>query len=219
MQTGRVAGLVLAAGAGRRMGVPKALLRDQHGTAWVVRAAATLRAAGCDPVTVVVGAAADAVRRELAAERVEVVHAPDWRAGMGASLRAGLTAMSALREPVGVVVVPVDLPDLTPAAVSRVLAGADCTALARATYAGVPGHPVLIGRAHWPGVITAARGDVGARDYLRAHQVTAVECADLCSGADVDLPERLPPGHTLGRTLDHTLGRTLDPTSGRRADA
>lgn len=199
-----VAGLVLAAGAGRRMGSPKALVRDPAGVPWVVRASRLLAEAGCSPVVVVIGAAADQVRAELTTEPVEVVEATDWSEGMGASLRAGLTA---LRDPhaafdaagdgevVAVVVVPVDVPGLTVTAVRRVADGAEARVLARATYRGVPGHPVVIGRAHWDGVIEEARGDEGARGYLRAHDVVAVECADLGDGADVDTVDDLPPGH------------------------
>jgi CTP:molybdopterin cytidylyltransferase MocA len=58
--------------------------------------------------------------------------------------------------------------------------------LARAAYDGVPGHPVLIGRDHWAGVVETATGDRGARDYLAAHEVRLVECGDLASGVDVD---------------------------------
>ena len=83
---------MLAAGAGRRMGSPKALVRDPDGVTWVVRAAPPARrASDCSPVVVVVGAAAEQVRAELADEPVEVVEATNWSEGMGASLRAGLT--------------------------------------------------------------------------------------------------------------------------------
>ena len=85
--------MLLAAGAGRRMGSPKALVRDPDGVAWVVRAARLLVAADCSPVVVVVGAAAEEVRAELAGEPVEVVEATNWAEGMGASLRAGLSAL------------------------------------------------------------------------------------------------------------------------------
>lgn len=80
-----VAGLVLAAGAGRRMGTPKALVRDPAGVPWVVRASRVLADGGCTPVVVVIGAAADQVRAELTSEPVEVVEATDWSEGMGAS--------------------------------------------------------------------------------------------------------------------------------------
>jgi hypothetical protein len=56
---------------------------------------------------------------------------------------------------------------------------------------------VLIGREHWAGVISLARGDRGARDYLRVHHPVEVECGDIGTGADVDVAEALPPGSRL----------------------
>jgi nicotine blue oxidoreductase len=187
----KIAGLVLAAGAGRRMGTPKALIRDGEGVEWVVRTARVLAEAGCAPVVVVVGASAGEVRAVLADEAVEVVEATNWDEGMSASLRAGLATLSAD----AVLVVPVDLPGLTSAAVRRVLQDATPDALARATYGGSPGHPVLIGRAHWDGVIASAHADAGARDYLRTHPVELIACDDVGDGADADTPADLPPGH------------------------
>jgi len=55
-------GVVLAAGEGRRMGMPKALVRDPDGTSWLRRAVETLSDAGCAPVVVVLGAQADEAR-------------------------------------------------------------------------------------------------------------------------------------------------------------
>jgi len=188
--------LVLAAGAGRRLGSPKALVRDPAGIPWVVRAARLLTAAGCSPVLVVVGAAADQVRAELITEPVEIVEATDWPEGMSASLRAGLTALSTPSDLGAVVVVPVDVPGLTEDAVARVMRAAGSEALVRATYQGKPGHPVLIGRAHWDGVIASAHGDEGARTYLREHGADTVECGDIANGTDSDTAEQLPPGHT-----------------------
>jgi CTP:molybdopterin cytidylyltransferase MocA len=64
--------------------------------------------------------------------------------------------------------------------------------LARAAYAGRPGHPVLLGRAHWAGVAAAAVGDAGARGYLAGRaDVRLVECGDLATPDDVDTPEQL----------------------------
>lgn len=188
--TGPVTGLVLAAGSGRRAGGPKALRVDEHGIAWVVRAVRVLRAGGCPDVAVVVGAAGDRVRSLLAGETVEVIDSPDWEQGMGASLAAGLTALSAGGSAAALVHL-VDLPDVGPAVAARVLAVAlDTRApdglLVRAGYAGGPGHPVLIGKDHWPGVVEAATGDRGARDYLSRHPVAVVDCSDLAGGRDRD---------------------------------
>jgi CTP:molybdopterin cytidylyltransferase MocA len=81
----------------------------------------------------------------------------------------------------------VDLPDVTAAVVARVLAAGDGpAALARATYDGVAGHPVLIGRDHWAAIGEVATGDEGARRYLADHFPTNVECGDLATGHDVD---------------------------------
>lgn len=182
-------GLLLAAGAGRRMGTPKALVSDDRGS-WLVRGVTTLQAGGCGQVTVVLGAGADgaaALLDELP-EEPRVVVAEDWAEGMGASLRAGMLALTDSTD--GFVLVSlVDLPDLVPEVVARVGAVArGPAALARASYDGMPGHPVLLGRDHWPGVLESARGDRGARDYLAGRDVVLVECGDLATGRDVDTP-------------------------------
>jgi len=187
----RVVGLLLAAGAGRRMGGPKALQRGDDGTAWVVRAASALRAGGCDPVRVVLGAGAAEAQRLLTDAgpdgEVDVVVASDWSEGMGASLRTGIDGLARLAPDAEAAVVHlVDLPDVGADVVARVASYAAPTVLARAVYAGPPGHPVLLGRDHWAGVLSAAHGDAGARDYLAGRDVRAVECGDLASGDDID---------------------------------
>ncbi len=183
-------GLLLAAGSGSRLGTPKALVHDTDGTSWLLRALATLRDGGCDRVTVVLGASADEARALLpatgAADEVAVVVAQDWSDGMGASLRAGLEVLGR-GDGEAVVVTLVDLPDVTGEVVRRVIdLGTDPGVLARASYDGRPGHPVLLGRDHWAAVASAASGDRGARDYLADHPVFVVECGDLATGRDVD---------------------------------
>jgi CTP:molybdopterin cytidylyltransferase MocA len=190
-----VAALLLAAGAGRRLGAPKALLRDASGVPWVERAARRLMAGGCGPILVVVGARAAEVAAlvpPLLIPPGDVVEAAGWHEGMGASLRAGLVALSGRSpEPDAVLVALVDTPGMTSDVVRRVLGaaqepGAGRSVLARAAFDGVPGHPVLLGRDHWAGIRAVAAGDTGARDYLRGRQVRLVECGDVGSGVDVD---------------------------------
>lgn len=181
------AGLLLAAGAGRRMGAPKALVRDPDGTSWLLRSVQVLRLGGCAEITVVLGAAAAEARALLdeAGADVDVVLAHDWAEGMGASLRAGLASLRP-RHDVALVSL-VDLPDVGPEVVARLLTtGAGPATLRRASYGGAPGHPVLLGREHWAGVAASATGDRGAREYLANHDVELVECADLATGRDVD---------------------------------
>lgn len=184
-----MAGLLLAAGAGRRMGRPKALV-SYRGSLLVESAADVLRAAGADPVIVVLGAAGAEVRERAALPGCILVDNPDWPSGMGSSLRVGLESLPN-NGITAVLVLPVDVPGVTAEAVRRVAALAGPAVLARAGYAGVPGHPVLLGRDHWAGARESATGDVGARDYLRRHEVRLVPCEDIASGLDVDRPEDL----------------------------
>lgn len=181
-------GLLLAAGAGRRMGQPKALVRSGDGEAWVVTAARVLHDGGCASVLVVAGAEAEAVARLVAPlPWADVVVAEQWAEGMGPSLATGLEALVATDATCAVVGL-VDTPDVGAAVVHRVLAevGTAPAALGRAAYQGVPGHPVVLGREHWAGVAESATGDRGARAYLAAHPHRLVECGDLATGVDVD---------------------------------
>jgi CTP:molybdopterin cytidylyltransferase MocA len=58
--------------------------------------------------------------------------------------------------------------------------------LARVTYGGQPGHPVLIGRDHLESIMASLAGDSGAKGYLAHHRARSVECGDLASGQDHD---------------------------------
>ncbi len=168
------------------MGRPKALVADPGGGTFLERGLGVLTAAGCDPVVAVLGAAFPQASALAGAADV-VVRATDWESGQSASLGAGLRAVADTGAD-AVVVLLVDLPDVGPDVLRRVLdhCGAATTVLGRAAYDGVPGHPVLLGRTHWAGVLSSASGDRGARDYLASHAPTLVECGDLATGRDVD---------------------------------
>ncbi|WP_382304719.1 NTP transferase domain-containing protein [Herbiconiux sp. UC225_62] len=283
--TGAV-GILLAAGAGHRMGRPKALVVGDDGEPWLVRGIRALQDSGCAHVVVVLGAEAARARALLATAAtrasqsagggavahsggvadsshrvgppdgsdaagalggVRIVEAPDWPEGIGASLRAGLAEADPLsrtdgadhaghadrhsrtdgadhashadrhsrtdgtdhadhadhpshvetpppagpasgHDPRFAIVTLVDLPELRPDAIRRVASGATETTLRQATYSGRPGHPVVIGAAHFTALRASLHGDVGARPYLRAHGVEAVDCTDLGGGDDVDTP-------------------------------
>ncbi|WP_045877149.1 NTP transferase domain-containing protein [Pseudofrankia sp. DC12] len=202
----KVAGLLLAAGAGRRLGTPKALV-GWDGAPLVVRGLRLLDAAGCSPLLVTVGAAADQVIAAIPTAGppggVEVVRVEGWAEGMGASLRAGLAALTETAAE-AVVVALVDQPFVEPDLVRRLIATAvggaraapdvaTAPAAVVACFGGRPRNPVLLPRAIWPDVARLARGDVGARAWLRAHpdRLTVVPCDDLGTPDDVDTPADL----------------------------
>ncbi len=168
--------------------MPKALVRDADGTPWLTRSVQVLLDGGCADVLVVLGAGAHEAAPLLEGlTDVRTGISEDWGSGMGASLGTGLVALDDAASD-AVLVHLVDLPDVTSAVVERVLATASAggAVLARAAYDAKPGHPVLIGRDHWAGVVESAAGDQGARAYLADHDVVLVECGDLASGQDVD---------------------------------
>jgi CTP:molybdopterin cytidylyltransferase MocA len=176
----RIAGVLLAAGEGSRLGRPKALV-ELGGIRLVDRGIALLRDGGTAPVVAVTGAAV------VDLLGVITVHNPDWRTGMGSSLAVGLGSVPASCD--AAVVALVDQPLIGPGSVRRLIAAYQAGArVAVATYYGKPRNPVLLAREHWPAAIALATGDVGARPFLRARPdlVTMVECADTGRPDDVD---------------------------------
>ncbi|WGI31186.1 nucleotidyltransferase family protein [Mycolicibacterium aubagnense] len=181
----RVAGLLLAAGAGRRFGMPKALVPGA-----IERAVDALWSGGCTSVAVALGAGYERAAA-LVPDTASIIEVAGWEEGIAASLRAGLSAIDAD----AALIHFVDLPDVGPGVVARLRALANREQLARATYSGTPGHPVVIGRNHWTRVIAGARGDHGARDYLNSVGALDVPCEDLATGIDTDTPHGEWPTH------------------------
>jgi CTP:molybdopterin cytidylyltransferase MocA len=178
-EANRVAGVLLAAGAGTRFGMPKVLAEQGK---WLRIGVDALARGGCGDVVVVLGAAVVDVP-----EPARAVVAQDWADGISASVRAGLAATPGSSH---VVLHLVDTPDVGADVVSRVLAAAQAapSGLARATYAGRPGHPVVIARRHVDALVQTLHGDEGARAFLAGRfDVLAVECGDRATGADVDV--------------------------------
>lgn len=190
------AGLVLAAGAGRRLGLGAKALVEVDGRPLIHSVTQALLSGGCAEVTVVTGAYADEVADTVTGHsRIHVAHNPDWAAGMGSSLRCGLRTIGPDR---AIMVMPVDHPEISAAEVARVIAAhrpGDITAAAHRDPLGRArrGHPVLLGAEWTAAAATAAHDDIGARELLATHRdiVTLVDCSDLSDGGDIDVPADL----------------------------
>jgi nicotine blue oxidoreductase len=191
----RIAGIVLAAGASRRLGTAKQLLPDENGRAMVVRAAMQLRDAGCDPVLVITGAAHDLVSHTLESHDVTVVYNPEWSEGMGSSIRRAMEWLDA--QSVGasidaVIIAACDMPAVTSDHVNSLLTtfqkeGSRVASRYDAT-SGRPvlGIPALFPKGDWSD-LRALSGDRGARDVLARSGTAAIT---LPSGDfDLDTPE------------------------------
>jgi nicotine blue oxidoreductase len=178
-----IVGLVLAAGAGRRLGRPKAEVL-LGGTRLIDRAVQTLRAGGCAEVLAVVRSG------DVSAEGAGMVVNPAADDGMGSSLRAGLAALPDDTE--AVVVTLVDLPDVAPGEVRALLGwyrnGASIIVTRRA---GIRSHPVLVARRWLTAFAAAAHGDEGGRAFFAGHfdDVDYLDFPDPIS--DIDTPEEL----------------------------
>lgn len=179
-----IGGLILAAGEGRRFGGIKQLaeLRGRPLLEYALEAMTEI-----SPRVVVLGHAADKIRRGVNMQGASVVECEDWDEGQAASLRAGLAALAQCD---AVVVVLGDQPGITAQAVAAVVAAAGGEDAVRATYDGMPGHPVLL---HRPLLDRAdeLRGDTGFRDLLEFASVREVEVGALADPADIDTREEL----------------------------
>lgn len=177
-QAAQVAGVVLAAGEGKRFGGPKAPY-EFDGERLVDRAVRLLRGAQCDPVVVVLGAWQGHV------DDCSVLVNSDWEEGMGSSLRIGLQWVRDETTADHALITLVDLPGLTSDAILRVRNAQGGPAVA--TFDGARGHPVRIAREHFTELISTVAGDEGARSFLSSrNDITFVEVSDVASGDDLD---------------------------------
>lgn len=182
-----IGGLVLAAGGGTRFGGLKQLA-ELGGRPVLEHVLDAMAEAKLDRVVVVLGHEHETVLEEVNLHGAEPVRCERWREGQSASLRAGLDAL----EDCAVAVVALgDQPLLSPHAVRRVIEARDGSFEAvRATYGGMPGHPVAIERRLF-GRLRMLSGDVGARAVLDGARVLDVPCDGLGRPDDVDTPEQL----------------------------
>lgn len=197
----RTTGVVLAAGAGTRLGLgPKALL-PYRGRPLVEAIAGTLLDGGCREVVVVLGAGAAQVEAAARLDGCRVLTNPEWESGMGSSFLLGNQAADPADH---LLIALVDQPGLTPESVHRLLSSRRPGRITAAAYrrrdsndgggtALRRGHPLLIDASLREAVCATVTGDAGARGFLHSHPdlVDEVDCSDQSTGEDVDTPDQL----------------------------
>ena len=188
-----VATILLAAGLGTRFGSEPKMLALFDGRPLVRHAAEAALAARPQPVVVVLGAHADAVRAALAGLDLTVVENPDFRAGLSTSLRAGLAALPQSCE--AAVVVLGDMPRIGEAHIDRL---ADAFAgSSKAVAAVVPvqdgrrGNPVLLNLRRLAPDIARLTGDRGAGPLLKDRSDILEIPGDAATALDIDTPDAL----------------------------
>jgi CTP:molybdopterin cytidylyltransferase MocA len=189
----RVAAVLLAAGASRRLGRPKQLVR-LAGRSLVRRAAEAALGAGCAPLFAVVGAHADEVLRELEPLAAVPVRNAGWQEGIASSIRAGVAAAEAAAPGCdGALLLLVDQPRVDAELLRRLLArfGAGRGALPVASaYGGGRGVPAVFPRASFA-ALAALRGDRGAKALLEAPGAEVLEVPFPDGELDLDEPADL----------------------------
>lgn len=178
--------VVLAAGAGRRLGgVNKAALRLPDGRSFLEAVLAGARAVASRVVVVVAAPHAAAVR---AAAGAPCVDNPHPERGQLSSIVAGLAALGDAVD--AALVWPVDVARVSPGAVAAVVAAGGRERIVIPTHGGRGGHPTLFGAALWPALVAAIDADGGARAVIHAHPQRVVRVAVDDAGVlhDVDVP-------------------------------
>ncbi len=198
-----VAALVLAAGKSTRMApYNKLLVAGRDGKPMVARVIDNILSSRARPVFVVTGHRGEDIRAALAGRPVTFIDAPDFAAGLSASLKSGIAALpESVR---GALVCLGDMPLVTGRMLDQIIDAWDPDegrAIAVPVHQGRAGNPILWGRAFFAEILGLS-GDAGARALLKRHeeQVAEVEIASDAVLRDFDtveslatLPERLRP--------------------------
>ena len=187
-KTGKIMGLLLAAGQSRRMGNNNKLLLPVRGVPMIVHAANALAGSGITEIVAVTGHEPERIHAALAGRGVSFTHNPDYADGLSSSLAAGLEAIP--DDTAAVLVMLGDMPDITAAHVGKIIAAFDPDEgreICVPTFKGKRGNPVLWGERFIP-EMRALAGDVGARHLIGeyAELVHEVEMDDDAIFVDVD---------------------------------
>lgn len=185
-----VAGLVLAAGFGRRFGSDKR--RAPMSSGLTLLSASVAAVVARLPGTWLVLRPSDTTDALGLTHSVHVVHSPSAELGLGHSLASGMSTLIRDSNADAVAIFLGDMPWITAASIDRLIAAAAADRIVLPEFNGQPGHPVIFGRRFWPELLLVT-GDTGARSVLQAHPeaVQRVKVDDPGVLQDVDTPQAL----------------------------
>lgn len=184
----RAAAIVLAAGAGTRMGERVKQLLTWHGRTLVENAISIATQSSANETIVVLGSRAEQIRPLLRGLPVRVVLNPDWEEGHSTSVRAGLKAMGPQYD--AAIFINADQPRLTPDIVNSIIQRYRETdaSIVAPLYDGKRGSPVLFRRTHFAELMSLS-GEQGGREVLMQHPVEYISIANAAASEDIDTPE------------------------------
>jgi molybdenum cofactor cytidylyltransferase len=196
-----IGAIILAAGGSSRFGRPKQLLQFR-GETLVRRAVRAAAEAGCDPVTLVVGAMSEAIRSEIAIResriasssasgggaRTIVVENREWQNGVGTSIRRGLEQLPESVE--AVVLIACDQPFVDASVIAELMAAYEKTGkpMVASSYADTLGVPALFDRSCFASLL-ALPADSGAKALMTTRPNDVAAVAFERGAIDIDTPE------------------------------
>ena len=182
-----IVGIILAAGAARRMGKLKQLL-PLGGKPMVWHVADAACRSRLDSVRIVIGAENAAVSAAVNELPLSVVVNPAWHLGQSTSLSAGLQELPA--ETTAVMFLLADQPLVTPELINSLIDAftSSSKSIICPVHGGQRGMPVLFAIPKWQDALTTLAGDQGARSIISAHPEevcqVAVESPELFLDVD-----------------------------------
>jgi molybdenum cofactor cytidylyltransferase len=192
----RVAGVILAAGASRRMGRNKMLL-ELEGETLVRRAARRALAAGLSPVVMVLGHEAERLRAALAGLACDFAVNPDYTGPTSGSLHKGLERLPA--DVGAAVVLLADMVLVTEQMLRDLVAAArrDAAPLFVSRYGDVTAPPLLFRRSLF-GELLAWTGEGCGKAVVQRHTAEAAYLDwPRAVLTDVDTPEDFAAAQAL----------------------
>lgn len=184
--------VILAAGASRRLGTPKQLVRFQQ-QSLLKRILRTAQHTAASPVVVVLGAYADTILQDVQDSAATVVINHDWESGMGSSIQTGVRELIRIGQNVSdALILLCDQPFITPSLLEELISThhRQNKGITACTYGGATGTPVIFHQRYFPRLL-ALNGQEGAKKIILQHPEDLATVPFPDGIIDIDTPNDL----------------------------